>query len=165
MYFDKDFDNLVKDYLMHYKVQEMSKYKHHGISRLEHSIRVSYYSYKVCKALKLRYKETAVAALLHDFFLDEVSKENGFNRLIHHPKYAVENAEYYFKINDFQKNIILRHMFPVTFIPPRDLEGCIVDLVDNIASVYERCSSSINSLAKTTSVIALALGSIIKFKI
>lgn len=165
MYFDKEFDNLINEYLMHPKVQEMSKYKHHGITRLEHSIRVAYYTFKVCKKLRLNYKEATIAALLHDFFLDEVEKENGIDRLIHHPKYAAENAEFYFKINEFQKDIILRHMFPVTFIPPKYLEGWIVDTVDNIASIYERGYSSANSLARTTNVIAMAIISFIKFKI
>ncbi len=162
MYFDKEFDNIVKEYLMHPKVQEMSKYKHHGITRLEHSIRVSYHTYKVCKTLKLNYKEATIAALLHDFFFNEVETENGYNRLIYHPSYAVENVKQYFKINKFQEDIIRCHMFPVTIIPPKYLEGWIVDIVDNTASIYERCYSSINSLVATTNVIALALISIFK---
>ena len=163
MYFNKEFDSLINECLMHPKVQEMNNYKHHGISRLEHSIRVSYHTYKVCKFLHLNYKETTVAALLHDFFIDEVEKENGFNRLIHHPKYAAINAKEYFKINSFQEDIILKHMFPITPIPPRYLEGWIVDLIDNIASIYERCYSSAIAFASTINLVVVTLLGLLKF--
>ena len=39
------------------------------ITRFDHSMKVSYYSYKVAKLLHLDYRQTARGGLLHDFFL------------------------------------------------------------------------------------------------
>ena len=44
--------------------------EHHGISRMEHSIKISYYSYLIAKKLKMDYVSVARGGLLHDFFLD-----------------------------------------------------------------------------------------------
>ena len=50
--------------------EKMSEITHHGLDRKSHSIRVSYYSYKISKALGLDYKSTARAGLIHDFFFE-----------------------------------------------------------------------------------------------
>ena len=91
------------------------------------------------KALKLDYKEVTEAALLHDFFLDEVNHESRVERLRHHPECAVKNASKYIDLTEKQVDIIKTHMFPVTFAPPKYLESWIVDLVDDFAAVYEGC--------------------------
>ena len=49
---------------------KIKKIEHHGISRYEHSMKVSYYSYKIAKALRLDYEQVARGGLLHDFFLN-----------------------------------------------------------------------------------------------
>ena len=71
IYNDKKFDNIIRDVMDDIDFKEIDTCVHHGISRLEHSLRVSYYSYKVTKVLGLDYKETAIAGLLHDFFLSK----------------------------------------------------------------------------------------------
>ena len=55
-----------------------------------------------------------------------------------HPGYAVKNANQIIDLSDKQIDIIKTHMFPITFTPPKYLEGWIVDLVDDVASIYER---------------------------
>ena len=50
---------------------ELKKCEHHGISRFEHSIKVSYNAYKFAKKHNLDYKEVAVGGLLHDFFIEQ----------------------------------------------------------------------------------------------
>ena len=79
IYNDKKFDNIIRDVMNDIDFKEIDTCVHHGISRLEHSLRVSYYSYKVTKVLGLNYKEVARAGLLHDFFLSKnISKKEKF---------------------------------------------------------------------------------------
>ena len=137
-YKNSEFHKIVKPLLDNCPFEETKKNKHHGITRYEHSMRVAYFSYIVTKFLRLDYKETTEAALLHDFFTDEVKDKNGIARLRQHPTCAVKNAKKYFELSDKQEDIIKTHMFPVTFTPPKYLESWIVDLVDDIASIYER---------------------------
>lgn len=134
----KEFDKIVKPILNIEKFNELRRIDHHGINRFDHSLRVAYFTYKVTKYLHLNYREATEAALLHDFFTDEVNSENGFMKLRRHPNYAIKNAEKYFKLSDMQKDIIKTHMFPVTFTPPKYLESWVVDIVDDVASIYER---------------------------
>ncbi len=138
-YKDEEFENIVSPIL---GIEEFNKLKyitHHGITRYDHSMRVAYFSYKASKSLKLDYKEVTEAALLHDFFLDEVNHEGRVDRLRHHPDCAVKNASKYFNLSDKQVDIIKTHMFPVTFSPPKYLESWIVDFMDDIAALYEGC--------------------------
>lgn len=136
-----EFEEIIKPFL---KIDEFDKLKnieHHGITRHNHSIRVAYYTYIVTKMMRLKYKEATEAALLHDFFIDEVSGDNGLFRLRRHPLYAVRNAKKYFCLSELQEDIIKTHMFPITFTPPKYLESWIVDIVDDFASIYERSYS------------------------
>lgn len=135
---DEEFCNLINPIKSLDEYQKLKEIKHHGITRYEHSLRVAYYSYIITKALKLDYKETTEAALLHDFFLDEVENKNPIAKLRQHPNYAVENASKIIDLSEKQINIIKTHMFPVTFTPPKYLESWIVDVVDDVASIYER---------------------------
>ena len=50
---------------------KLKKCEHHGISRFDHSLKVSYKAYKFAKKNNLDYKAVAVGGLLHDFFIDE----------------------------------------------------------------------------------------------
>lgn len=137
-YKDSEFKRIIKPLLDNCPFEDTKKSPHHGITRYEHSMRVAYFSYKITKGLKLDYKETTEAALLHDFFTDEVKDKNSVVRLRQHPNCAVENAKKYFDLSEKQEDIIKTHMFPITFTPPKYLESWIVDLVDDIASIYER---------------------------
>ena len=52
---DLDYLNIINDIIKNEKFMKIKECRHHGITRLEHSIRVSYYSYKIAKFLKLNY--------------------------------------------------------------------------------------------------------------
>lgn len=137
-YKESEFHRIVQPLLANSNFKDTKKIIHHGITRYEHSMRVAYYSYKITKMLGLDYKETTEAALLHDFFLDEVKDKNQVAKLRQHPTYALENAKKYFDLSEKQEDIILTHMFPITFTPPKYLESWIVDMVDDAAAIYER---------------------------
>ena len=137
-----EFEYIVKDILSNEEFLKTKEKVHHGITRYDHLVRVAYYSFLVSKFLKLNYVETTRAALLHDFFLDETKDEKKHEALRNHPKYALENAKKYYDLTPLQEDIITSHMFPVTCTPPKYFESWIVDLVDDVAGIYEQYKSS-----------------------
>lgn len=143
-YYNEEFQNIIQPILDNKEFKKTKEQIHHGISRFDHLVRVSYYSYLITKVLGLSYKETTRAALLHDFFLEETKDDSALKALQKHPYYALENAKKYYNLTDREEDIIKTHMFPVTFKPPRYLESWIVDIVDDIAGMYEKYKSSCN---------------------
>jgi len=156
-YKNKDFLSIVEPVLQLAEFKELIAIEHHGITRYDHSLRVAYHTYKITKLLHLNYKEATVAALLHDFFTDEVDEEGGVYKLRRHPSYAVKNASRYFELSELQEDIIMTHMFPVTFTPPKYMESWIVDIVDDVASVYERIYSTKRQLSAGGTLLFLLL--------
>ena len=139
-YKDNEFFNIIKDLLENDTIDSLRIYKHHyGSNRFEHCLSVAYYSYKICKFLHLDYKSIARAGILHDLFLyDCESKE--FRPKFHiwkHPRIALENAEKLCILNDKERDIILKHMWPITPIPPRYIESFIITFVDKYCAFVE----------------------------
>ena len=137
-----EFEMIIKPILSNNEFLKTKEKRHHGITRFDHLMRVSYYSFLITKILHLNYKETTRAALLHDFFLDETDKDTKIGKLRNHPYYALEYSLKYYDLTDREQDIIKTHMFPVTFTPPKYLESWIVDLVDDFAGIYEKYKSS-----------------------
>ena len=54
-------------------------------------------------------------------------------------------------------------MFPVTFTPPKYLESWIVDIVDDVASIYERGSTISKELKAAFTFLFLVFANFIKF--
>lgn len=136
---DKEYYNLIKDIINNDEFKEINNYIHHGTTRLTHSYRVSYYSYKISKYLRLNYKETARAGLLHDFFLvKNKTKKDRVECLFAHSKYSLENANRLFNLTEREKDIIYTHMFPLTINRiPKYLESWIVSITDKTVAAYE----------------------------
>lgn len=140
---DKEYMQIVKDILNNKTVLEMKKYRqHYDISTFEHCLNVSYISYKICKKLKLDYKSMARGAMLHDLFLYDwrnSRKElnlDGYHAFVH-PKIALENASKLYDLNDKEKEIIAKHMWPVTISLPKYKETYIITLVDKYSAIQE----------------------------
>lgn len=121
-----------------------SAYVQHGdTSCLLHCVAVAFYSAMLLDRLHVRYDLHSLArgALLHDFFLYDWhlrkrlpgEKMHAFS----HPEAALKNARSCVRLSDKEENIILRHMFPVTLIPPASREGLAVCLVDKCCAFYE----------------------------
>ena len=158
-----EFYNIVEEYINHPKVLAMKNYKHHGINRYDHCFRVAYHTYKITKKLKLNYESATKAAILHDFWTDELDNEKiAIKRYRNHPSIAAENAKKYFGLSSLEEDIIRTHMFPVTLTPPKYLESWIVDLIDDIASVYERCYSLKEASHSLANLLALIFFSMIR---
>lgn len=164
-YSNKEFKQIIKHIIEHSEFRKTKEAAHHGITRYDHCVRVAYYTYIITKTLHLDYKEATEAALLHDFFTDEVSEKGGVSRLRLHPTHAVENSKKYFNITKKQEDIIKTHMFPVTFTPPKYLESWIVDLADDFAAVYERTYTTKKELSAATTFLFLVMINFLKIRI
>lgn len=139
LYKDMEYSKIVSHIMENKEFLKIDNCRHHGITRLEHSLRVSYFSYKISKKLKLNANETAVAGLLHDFFTNDelTTKEHRFSAFTH-PKKCLKNADYHFELSDMQKDIIFSHMFPlIPTRPPKYLESWVVSMVDKVVAIYE----------------------------
>ena len=140
-YEDKEYLSKVCDILENEEFKKMENIVHHEGNRLDHSIRVSYHSYKWAKFFKLDATKVARAALLHDFFLEDnqsFTKKEKIITMIKHPEYALENSKKYFDLSPMEEDIILSHMFPIGSHIPKYFESWMVDFIDHVASVYEK---------------------------
>lgn len=130
----------ISDLLQDEAVKSMEKYIQHGdVNCLEHSISVSYYSYLICRRLGLDYKSAARGGLLHDFFLYDwhiTKPKNGLHGFTH-PYTALDNANERFRLNKIEKDIIEKHMWPLTVSLPKYKESFIIVLVDKHCSLME----------------------------
>ena len=136
---DKGYKKIVKDIFRNVEFKKLLNIEHHGISRLEHSIKISYYSYKIARFLKFDYVSVARGALLHDFFLDgdERNAKEKFLDTFTHPKRALSTSMDNFNVNDKEKDIIISHMFPIYLSIPKYKESVLVNLVDKIIGFKE----------------------------
>jgi len=139
---DEEYMACVRDIMENPVFLSMDNYYQHGHTTCkEHCIRVSYLSYRLCRKYGWDYRETARAALLHDLFLYDWhthARETGeYFHGFTHPRTAMENAERYFQVTEKEKNMILRHMWPLTPIPPRYKEGYTIIYADKFCGLAE----------------------------
>ena len=119
-----------------------SKFIQHGNTTvMSHVIDVAFMSCKIARFLGVKVNKRALirGALLHDYFLyDWHEKRKGHN--VHgftHPYKALANADEDFILGAIERNVILRHMFPLTPIPPMCREAWIVCMADKCCSTRE----------------------------
>ena len=136
---DKEYKKIVKDIFRNVEFKKIINIEHHGISRMEHSIKISYYSYKIAKKLRMDYVSVARGGLLHDFFLDgdERGAKKKFFDTFTHPKRALQTSIDNFDVNDIEKNIIVSHMFPIYLSLPKYKESILVNTVDKVIGFKE----------------------------
>lgn len=126
----------------HGRFADTAEFIQHGKTSCQlHTIAVAYYSRAVARRLHIPCNERSLVrgALLHDYFLYDWHKKDTYEGLhgFTHPGVALYNACADFDLSDREKNIIKRHMFPLTPVPPVTTEGWIVCLVDKCCSIYE----------------------------
>lgn len=130
----------VQDLITNADFKKLDNFTQHiKTSRLQHSINVAYYSFLVCKFLGLDYKSAARGGLLHDFYLYDWrthKQPEGYHAKAH-PIVALRNANKITHLNKIEKNCILRHMWPLTLIPPKYLESFIVSCIDKYCASFE----------------------------
>ena len=116
--------------------------QHSDISVYQHSIDVACLSVYIALNSKhyIDIKSVVRGALLHDYFLydwhikDRKHRFHGYT----HARTALKNAVRDFDLNPKEKDIILKHMFPLNlFSIPLFKESWIVSLADKICATCE----------------------------
>lgn len=142
-----------KDIIYSQKYQELSNYMQHGnITVKEHCIHVAIKSIEFVEKYNINCdkKSLIIGCLLHDFFLyDWHDKGNRVHNLhaFKHPNIALDNAKKYFNLNNIEEEIIKKHMWPTTIIPPTKKEVWIIVLIDKICAFQETLNIRVNSIA------------------
>lgn len=141
-----------RDILEHEHMEiEKRSLQHGDVTTYEHSLRVARLSVAIADRLHLwRHMDLRAlvrAALLHDYFLYDWHDYDGGSHRMHgfrHPYTAEANARADFELDDIVSNSIRTHMFPLTPIPPRYLEGVIVNVADTVSAVRETLASRLS---------------------
>ncbi len=139
----REFFEEIRDIARHPVVKRMKKYKHHGkTSCYRHCLNVAYYNYWLCRLFRLDAGSAARAGMLHDLFLYDwhthaAQTGNHFHGLTH-PGTAYRNARKNFWLNKTEKDIIINHMWPVTFYRmPKTKEGWVTTFTDKYCGAFE----------------------------
>ena len=120
--------------------------QHGTTSVFEHSVSVAKFSLLFAYAIERRFPSFEIdktslvrGALLHDYFLYDWHDPDPSHRLhgFTHPGTALRNAQRDYELNDIEKDIISKHMFPLTVVPPRYRESVIVCLADKWCALCE----------------------------
>ena len=121
--------------------EEKLAMQHGTTSIYRHSLNVAYTSLWMMERWQIRLEPKSLVrgALLHDYFLYDWHEKNKEHSLhgFKHPYFALRNASRDFRLNDIEKNVIVRHMFPLTPIPPKCREAWIVCMADKYCSARE----------------------------
>ena len=156
-----EFRNIIKDILENETVKQMNNYRqHYDTSCYEHCFKVAWYNYVLCKKLKLDYVSAARAGMIHDLFLyDWRVPQPGRKRLhaFRHPRIALNNAIKLFDLNEKEKDIILKHMWPLTVVPPKYAESYIITLSDKLCALQESARNYKKSKAFRYAYVFLSL--------
>lgn len=141
---DPEYEALVSDLLSQEDVQLMRDFVQHGDTcTLEHCVNVSYMCYKFAKRHGLDFRSLARAGLLHDMYLydwhdvipEEIDKRG--KHAFYHPKVALGNALEVTELNAKERDIIMKHMWPVTPVLPKYKESWVIVFMDKYCAFME----------------------------
>ena len=150
----KDLFTRGKSIILSPEAQVMKRFTQHGETTVfEHCVAVAKYSLLIAYSLEKLFrieidKDSLVrGALLHDYFLYDWH-EKGQGRRLHgftHPGIALKNADRDFDLNEIEKDIIVKHMFPLTPFLPSHRESFIVSLADKWCALAETFKIDVSS--------------------
>lgn len=137
-----EFKLIIKDIVTNKNISALKeRVQHASSSRFSHCLCVSFYTYAICKKLGLDYISAARGAMLHDFYYYDWRDKNveGQKKFhaFRHPRIALNNALDIFELNDIEKDIIVKHMWPLTVKLPSYKESYIVTFVDKYCATHE----------------------------
>jgi len=128
------------------QLQKLEAFEQHlKINRLQHIRSVAFLSFLVSRKLNLNFKETARAATMHDLFYYDWREDDLSHKLhgLRHPKFALNNAFYLCgTLTKKEQDIIKRHMWPLTLIPPKYPESYVVTMMDKYCAAIEMAYST-----------------------
>ncbi|HWR30822.1 MAG TPA: HD domain-containing protein [Negativicutes bacterium] len=136
------FGDYSNDILMSSGMQYEKTLQHHGeISCYDHSVAVACLSIKLAEYFhcNIDMKSMVRGALLHDYFLYDwhVAHESHHLHGFYHAKCALKNAECDFSLSDIERDIIVKHMFPLNPQLPQYMESLIVTVADKVCATRE----------------------------
>lgn len=118
--------------------------QHGSMTVNAHCMDVARYSLIMSKKLGMHCntRDLVRGSLLHDYFLyDWHDKEYLAQRQrlhgFHHPSTALRNADKEYNLTDRQRDIIIKHMWPLTVVPPTCREAWVVTAADKYCSLME----------------------------
>jgi len=140
------------------EVAKLAQYNHHrGKNRLDHVKEVAYLSFLWGKRLSLDTRAIIRGALLHDlFYYDWLHEGPGLHGFRHH-NIALKNARKITLLTEKEEDIIKKHMWPLTVVPPRYMESLVVSLIDTFCSARDYLS--VKKQDKPSKVAAVCVGS------
>lgn len=144
----RDLQNRIKyaaeDILRSHNFRSTHRHIQHGNMTVNsHCMNVARYSIAISEKLRIRCNERELirGALLHDYFLyDWHSKEHVQLYKLHgffHPGTAYRNASLEYELTPREADIIRKHMWPLTIVPPACREAWIVTAADKWCSLLE----------------------------
>ena len=140
------------------ELQQLKEITHHiSTTRFQHCVNVSYYSFLVCRKLKLNARSAARAGLLHDLFFYNRKEYNSSkvkgqpSHSQNHADIACRNADRLTQISPLERDMIEKHMWPVTRGLPSYKETYVITVIDKYCAVLEFC---VPKLKKVGSVIS-----------
>lgn len=139
---NREFYDCIRDIVYHPVVLRMKEYAQHcDTDCYEHCLNVAYQNFCICKRLGLDARSAARGGMLHDLFLYDWrghSRKTG-DRLhaITHPVAAYRNARKYFSLNPVEREVIAKHMWPLSVFPPRYPETYVICLTDKYCGSME----------------------------
>ncbi len=161
---DLKYTLLVQDILENEDFCKLKYIEHHATNKYVHSLRVSYYAYKIAKILKLDVEAVARAGLLHDFAISKNGRDfkERFIETFTHPKVALMESKERFTLSEMEENIIVSHMFPFYIALPKYMESWLVVAVDKTIGSAELLKKFFNRATYFANVYILVLFSILK---
>ncbi len=157
------FFRLARPVLEHPLFESQRAYIHHDTTSVyDHAIIVAYMSFWLAKKLTIEADTVVKGALLHDFFLYDwhiegrKSKKRGLKKHgFTHAKVAYANAVTHFEIGPIEKDIIIKHMFPLNLKPPTYVESWLVYMIDNFVTFTDYLDLYTNLKASLLEYIAM----------
>lgn len=128
------------------ELERLKDIPHHiSTTRFQHCLNVSYYGYVICRKFRLDARSAARAGLMHDLFYYD-RKEYNSERKKWQPKHsrrhsdiALRNADMLTELSALERDIIGKHMWPVTRPTPSYKETYIITFVDKYCAILEFC--------------------------
>jgi len=136
--FDPEYTALVEDLLETEPVQALAAWDQHmHVNRLHHCLNVSYYGFLLCRKLGLNFRAAARAGLLHDlYFFSRKELHLGAAHIKIHPRAALRNAEKLTELDDMERDIIVKHMWPCGG-RAKYKETLVISFVDTVCALAE----------------------------
>lgn len=128
----------IEDVLTSDEVQALKGFEHHrSMTRFQHCLNVSYYSFLTCRKLGFNAEQAARAGMLHDLYA--TSPKCTSAHLKNHPQTALDNARKSFKLTKVEADVILKHMWPIRKGRPSYPESYVVMFTDKYIALIEFC--------------------------